>query len=367
VADDVTNAQMDTLCSQMVDKLQYSGVTEKFDSPFRPWLQIGDVARITGGTSPRLVGIITELVHTFGEQGFFTQFSVTSGGMISNPENPETIASKYVGKMGGTNRQRRLLDYIQDGTKTVVSDEPVGAITYQAAVSGGYTGDEQTLNANLAKVADGAIVPVGGTGGQVLGKLDETDYNTGWITGWDDLMVSILAGRLGTSKTPEFAKFKDNGSGSQGVFAYWFDATAEEELYFAVQMPHSWKGTTIKPHVHWTPKITADGTPANQTVEWGLEYTWANRGEVFANTAFVYGKTHTPADANVVAEKHYVTALSDITPSASQNTISSMLICRVFRNATDAADDTYEQDAGLLQLDFHYELDTFGSRTDTSK
>ena len=58
VADDISDAQMDALCTQMVDKLQYSGVTEKFDSPFRPWLQVGDIARVTGGLSPRLAGII---------------------------------------------------------------------------------------------------------------------------------------------------------------------------------------------------------------------------------------------------------------------------------------------------------------------
>ena len=190
VADDISDAQMDALCTQMVDKLQYSGVIEKFDSPFRPWLQVGDIARVTGGLSPRLAGIITELIDTFGEQGFFTQMSVTSGGLISNPENPETVASKYVGKLGGMNRQRRLLDYIQNGTKTVVDDEPVGAVTYQAAVSGGYTGNEQTLNANLAKVADGAIVPDGGTQNQVLRKATATDYDTEWA----DLPESIWGG-----------------------------------------------------------------------------------------------------------------------------------------------------------------------------
>ena len=30
-------------------------------------------------------------------------------------------------------------------------------------------------------------------------------------------------------------------------------------------------------------------------------------------------------------------------------------------------DDTYEQDAGLLEIDFHYELNTIGSNTITEK
>ena len=84
------------------------------------------------------------------------------------------------GKLGGTNRQRRLLDYIQNGTKTVVDDEPIGAITYQALVAGGYTGDEQTLNTNLAKVADGAILPPGGDANAILKKSSADNYDVEW-------------------------------------------------------------------------------------------------------------------------------------------------------------------------------------------
>lgn len=198
-------------------------------------------------------------------------------------------------------------------------------------------------------------------------ESDGTYCAVGDASTWEDLRFPAIATKLGGSKDPGFAKFKDNGSGSQGVFTYWFDASAEEELYFIAQMPHSWKGTAIKPHVHWTPAVTADGTPASQTVEWGLEYTWADIGADFGNTAFVYGKTHSPADANVVAGRHYLTPLTDITPSTSQDGLSSMLVCRIFRNATDATDDTYEADAGLLEIDFHFEQDTIGSRTDTTK
>lgn len=41
--------------------------------------------------------------------------------------------------------------------------------------------------------------------------------------------------------------------------------------------------------------------------------------------------------------------------------ISSILICRIWRNSSNAA-DTYTDDAGLLSLDFHYQIDTVGSR-----
>jgi hypothetical protein len=181
VPDDCSDATMDRLSTQLVEGMQYSGIVEKFDSPFRPWLQIGDVAYVTGGDSPRLAGIITEVQHHFGENGYFTSFTVTSGGTISNPDNPLTVASQYVGKLGGANRQRRLLDYLSGNYGSSAGASSSGNIVYQAAVAGGYTGDEQTLNVKVAKVAAGAVVPDGGAKGQLLVKLSATDYDADWI------------------------------------------------------------------------------------------------------------------------------------------------------------------------------------------
>jgi len=186
---------------------------------------------------------------------------------------------------------------------------------------------------------------------------------------FDDLRVPVTSTTKGGTKDPGFTVWKTNGAGSQGVFLYWFDASAEEELYFTCQLPHGYKlDTTIVPHVHWTPKTTADGNPANQIVRWGLEYVWADMGSDYAaNTTIVYGSTHVPADANVVAGRHYYTAFTTLTPPAEAGKgLSSMLVCRVFRDATNPTDN-YEQDAGLLEIDFHYGIDTIGSRTDTAK
>jgi hypothetical protein len=60
--------------------------------------------------------------------------------------------------------------------------------------------------------------------------------------------------------------------------------------------------------------------------------------------------------------------MSNFTAIANgSHTISSMLVCRIFRNATDATDDTYDDDAGLLEIDFHYEADMVGSRGISTK
>ena len=53
-------------------------------------------------------------------------------------------------------------------------------------------------------------------------------------------------------------------------------------------------------------------------------------------------------------------------PGASITGVSSMLICSLTREGTDA-DDTLLQDVYCAEVDFHYQKDSFGSRTRTMK
>jgi len=193
----------------------------------------------------------------------------------------------------------------------------------------------------------------------------EPDYPLGGRFQWDDLRISITATKLAGAKDPGFTVFKTNGAGSQGVFLYWFDAAAEEELYFTVQLPHAYmEGTDLHPHVHFVPSVNG---AAGQVVSWGLEYTWANLGDVFGNTNIIYANAHTPTDSVLTAGKHYLTEFAPIVGSGK--TISSMLACRVFRNATGAggSTDSYGNDAGMLEIDFHMQKDSIGSYDEYTK
>jgi hypothetical protein len=190
--------------------------------------------------------------------------------------------------------------------------------------------------------------------------FDATPVQGFRVTYWDDLRVPMTSTKLGGTRDPGFEVFKKNAAGtSQGVFLYWFDSGTEEEIYFAAQMPHGWDRSPISPHVHWVPKTTADGSPATQTVIWGLEYAWAEIGAVFTTTTIITAAAHEPSDANIVAGKHYLTPFADISATASTDGLSSMLVCRLFR---DAANDTYENDAGLLEIDFHFAMGQLGSK-----
>ncbi len=153
---------------------------------------------------------------------------------------------------------------------------------------------------------------------------------------------------------------------SRGVYLYSFDNAAtnsQKEVLFTMQMPHGWAATAISMHAHWVPADSQN----TAVVIWGLEYAWADIGTEYGDTTTVYSSaTLVPGDANLVAFRHYISEFADITPSASQDGLSSILIGRLFRFSGDAS-DTYDDKAGLLYIDAHYEVDTLGSISEYSK
>lgn len=168
---------------------------------------------------------------------------------------------------------------------------------------------------------------------------------------WEDLRVSVNSVRVPTSANPGWGAFLTNLS------ILWFDKNNDEEVYFSVQMPHQWKeGTDIKPHVHWTPGTSTD----TGSCRWALVYSWANIDGTFPATTEI--AVNDPGSGT--ANDHQLAGLPDI--SGTGKTISSMLICKLYRDANSVA-DTFDADAGLLEIDFHFEIDAPGSDAATSK
>ena len=170
-------------------------------------------------------------------------------------------------------------------------------------------------------------------------------------TVYDDIRVPVTSVKAAGTKDPGFQKILDNGAGSVGVYTYHFDKDIQEELFFTLQIPHSYKsGTNLLPHVHWMPTSTGGGN-----VVWGLEYSLNhfNNG-TFPNTSIVTGT----GAAGVVSKTHLLTNLS--TGIIGTTGVSSMLLGRVFRDSTNLA-DTYGADAALLEIDFHYQIDKLGT------
>lgn len=70
-------------------------------------------------------------------------------------------------------------------------------------------------------------------------------------------------------------------------------------------------------------------------------------------------------DANAATDVHNMTSFASI--AGTGKNISSMLICRLFRNSSHADDTFTGKSAYLLEFDLHFEVDTMGSRTETAK
>jgi len=197
-------------------------------------------------------------------------------------------------------------------------------------------------------------------------KFDSTGHQTmeGTATVWDDLRVEPVIKAIGTHD-PTFTQWFSDGSGSIGLFLYNFidaNTVSQKEVFFTVQLPHSWAGTAIFPHVHWIP----DANQNNARPVWGLEYSWEEIGSVFGNSLIVYTTSLEPNDTNLVQYKHYISKFASISPSSSQNGISSVMICRLFRFSGDAS-DTFTSTCGLLYCDFHFEINSIGSNSEYIK
>ena len=79
---------------QISNSLCYVGKIESFTGPFRPQLIIGDEATIIGDNGFTNLGLVTEITHRFGKGGFYTDFTVDSGGRLGKGR-----LSDYIGKI----------------------------------------------------------------------------------------------------------------------------------------------------------------------------------------------------------------------------------------------------------------------------
>ena len=178
---------------------------------------------------------------------------------------------------------------------------------------------------------------------------------------WDDIRITPGAfDRPGVSD-PDITAYDVNGG---GVSTYLYQFDVNDIASFTVQLPHSYKvGSDIAVHIHWTP---ADkGVAENgHTVGWKIDYSWAN-----INGNFGTMLTADLSDAcDGTNHKHQMTPEVTIDGHTAAKGISSMLLCNVKRTDT-GTDDTWADAQGplLLEIDFHFQIDTIGSREQSVK
>ena len=173
---------------------------------------------------------------------------------------------------------------------------------------------------------------------------------------WDDLRIPIFTRTGGVS--PTFTNSPALG-GNSTLYYYQFANNATNNIYFELQMPHGWDGGIIYPHVHVVPTTTNVGS-----IRFTLEYAWASIGSVYGASSSI-NLDLTTTDG--VAWKHHICGNdTGITPTTSQNGLSSMLIGRLYHNATGTG-NTFTGAVGLLAFDLHYASNTIGSNQVLSK
>jgi hypothetical protein len=101
------------------------------------------------------------------------------------------------------------------GIVTFTSDDGLGFSTEDLRGADGAPGTPGADGAAGADGADGIGVPAGGTGGQVLAKIDGTDYNTQWVNQSGGIALTDLSVTTATAGTASLSY--DN---SLGVFTY---------------------------------------------------------------------------------------------------------------------------------------------------
>lgn len=110
--DGLTQSELSDYATQCALDLQYVGIGEQFGSPLRPQLLPGDVAAIyeTGDEETIALGAITEITQHFGKKGFYTDFTVDSGGEVTDGEDYAIVRNAA---LSGYNRRPKMADFIR--------------------------------------------------------------------------------------------------------------------------------------------------------------------------------------------------------------------------------------------------------------
>lgn len=83
VPDGTRETEAEGYAEELADRIELVGKIESFTGPIRPHLQCGDEAIIIDEKKGyESLGLITEVEHIFGKNGFYTNFTVDSGGKL---------------------------------------------------------------------------------------------------------------------------------------------------------------------------------------------------------------------------------------------------------------------------------------------
>lgn len=131
-----------------------------------------------------------------------------------------------------------------------------------------------------------------------------------------------------------------------------FDAATIEYAQFSVQMPDNWNGGTVTADFVWSHPSTA----TNFGVVWGIQGV-ALADDDAADTAF--GSAQTVADTGGTTGDVYKTTSTPALTIANTPSAGDWVVFQIYRNATDATNDTMTVDARLHGISIEYGVNSY--------
>lgn len=177
---------------------------------------------------------------------------------------------------------------------------------------------------------------------------------------WNDTMVPPTTQRIGVVAPTLRLGFRGDSTFQKLTFA---DNQADE-VQFIVQFPHDMAlNSILRPHVHFTfEDSVADG---DYTIDFVLKYYWANIEEVFPASSSTYTMTYSFKEGeNPATYTHLIASGTNLTMNKG---ISSIMVCRLYRDNLTNAKTNLPYPITMLGFDIHYQIDSMGSEYEISK
>ena len=184
----------------------------------------------------------------------------------------------------------------------------------------------------------------------LLGALDYVGAANGVGTpnllGWNDIVADINIKGSGTN-SPSWTLFRN------GLYAYSFSANTMQECWLSFHFRHDYAlNTAIFPHIHFAVNTTSTGV-----VRFGIEYSIAKGYDQGVPSTF--GATQTVyIEYNISSNSQYKHLIAEVITGITDANleVDSVMLCRVFRDAANAA-DTHPSPVFILNCDVHYQVD----------
>lgn len=206
-------------------------------------------------------------------------------------------------------------------------------------------------------------------GGQTYDASNTTEPNNAFIipsniyfnqTTWDDIRIIPGAFDYAGVADPTLVNYQPGGTGRSYKL---YEFANSDIAYATVQIPHSYKeGTDLDCHIHWTPGSNGT-TESGNTVAWKVDVSWVNVDGTFPATTTL-DCTDTCDGTNDKSQRAVASALL----SGTGKKISSQLLIAIYRDTGDTwTGNTTGNLPLLIELDFHFQISTIGSRQETIK